>query len=153
MFDRARALARGERGQSLVELTLGFTMLLILMSGLLDLGRAYFIYVALEDGAGEAALYLSINPQCWDVGSGPGCGDPNNALYRARNAGGAFVDWQSAVISVNPASYSDRDTIGDTVTVSIAYSFQLLTPVIPEIAGANPITLTGEASQMIIRSE
>ncbi len=150
MFDRARA--RSERGQSLVELTLGFTMLLILMSGLLDLGRAYFLYVALEDGAGEAALYLSINPQCWD-NSGPGCADPNNALYRARNAGGAFVDWQSAVITVNPVSYGDRDTIGDTVSVSIAYSFQLLTPVIPEIAGANPITLTGQASQMIVRSE
>ncbi len=153
MFERARALAQGERGQSLVELTLGFTMLLILLSGLLDLGRAYYIYVALEDGAGEAALYLSINPHCWSPSDGPNCGDPNNALYRATHAGGGFVDWQAATINVSPANYEDRNEIGETVTVTIDYSFELLTPVMPQIAGANPITLRGEAAQMIVRTE
>ncbi len=47
---------RLERGQSMVEMALGFVLLLIVLSGLLDVGRAFYIYVALEDAAGEAAL-------------------------------------------------------------------------------------------------
>ncbi len=150
MLGRRKALTRGEQGQSLVEITVGFTVLLILVSGLLDLGRAYYTYVALEDGAGEAALYLSINPGCWEPADGAECADPNNALYRARNAGGGFVEWSAALISVDPPAAEDRDEIGDTVTVTIEYDYELLTPIIPRIAGVNPIKLRGQASQIIV---
>src|SRR5882757_3411261 len=84
-----------QRGQSLVEMSIGFVVLLIILSGLLDIGRAYFIYIAMEDAAGEAALYLSIDPECKTTADTNllhdppiNCADPNNADYRARNAGG-----------------------------------------------------------------
>lgn len=137
-------LQRAERGQSLVEMSVGFVILAIIFMGLLDLGRVYFIYVALEDGAGEAALYLSINPQCQTAGVG--CDDPNNAEWRARNSGGGNVDWSSANITVDMPVVS----VGESVSVSIEYSFPLLTPLIPRIAGVNPLSLTVEASQIIV---
>lgn len=172
MFGRkTRTTDDRERGQSLVELTLGMAVLVLLISGLVDLGRAYFIFVALEDGAGEAALYLSINPDCWDT-SGTGCADPNNALYRATHAGGSYVDWDnpSTVIQVCPpppgavpdisdteywgwcsaAGTLDGLAVGDTVTVSVKYYFDLLTPLIPNIAGVNPLPLRAEASQWVV---
>ena len=62
MKPSAGRVSQFEQGQSLVEFAVGLVVILVILCGLLDLGRAYFIYVALEDGAGEAALYLSINP-------------------------------------------------------------------------------------------
>jgi TadE-like protein len=139
-----------EKGQSLVEFSLGLVVLLLVLCGLLDLGRVYFTFVALEDGAGEAALYLSLHPNCETTdsdgpGSGP-CDDPNNALFRAQNAGGYEVDWKKAIISFNVPAAS----VGEPVKVTVEYSFALLTPMIPRITGVNPIKLTVSASQIII---
>ncbi|HLE15155.1 MAG TPA: TadE family protein [Anaerolineales bacterium] len=51
-----------EHGQSLVELALSLMFLLILLGGIVDLGRAFFTYMALRDAVQEGALYGSINP-------------------------------------------------------------------------------------------
>lgn len=139
---------RLEKGQSLVEMTVGFVILIVILSGLLDLGRIYFIYVALEDGAGEGAIYLSINPTCRTTADGAACADPNNADYRARNAGGQFVNWAGANVIINrPTVFG----VGDKVSVTISYAFPLLTPLMPQIAGVNPLTLSVTADQTIIK--
>ena len=130
-------------------MTLGFVLLLIVLSGLLDLGRAYFIYIALEDGAGEAALYLSIDPKCRTrLDDLVVCADPNNAEYRARNAGKENIDWSTAEITI---TRPDHYGVGDPVSVTIKYQLQLLTPFLPRFAGINPIYMTVSASQTIIR--
>jgi len=137
-----------QRGQSLVEMSVGLVILIIILSGLLDIGRAYYVYVGLEDGAGEAALYLSINPGCRTATDGPQCANPNNADYRARNAGGENIDWSNAIITIErPSVYG----VGDPVKVTINYQLKLLTPFMPRFAGINPITLTTAATQTIIR--
>ncbi len=142
----AKRITQKDRGQSLVEMALALPILLLVLSGLLDLGRLYFVYVALEDGAGEGALYLSINPECGVVGDGPTCTDPNNADYRARNSGGLAVDWSSASIDI------DRPVIGvgEPVTVTIQYPFKLFTPIIPRLLGIDQIPLTSTATQIIL---
>ncbi len=148
-FQRAQRL---EKGQSLVEMTVGFVILAVILSGLLDLGRVYFIFVALEDGAGEGALYLALNPACRNEADGAGmtpnpCRNPNNVEFRSRNAGGDLVDWASANVQITrPAVYG----VGDPVRVTLRYDFPLLTPIIPQIAGVNPLTLTVTATQTII---
>lgn len=143
----AQRSARLEKGQSLVEMTVGFVILIIILSGLLDLGRIYFIYVALEDGAGEGAIYLSINPDCRTALDGTRCAAPNNADWRARNSGGGLVNWSTAtVIAQRPNLYG----VGDPISVTLRYSFPLLTPLMPQIAGVNPLTLTVTANQTII---
>lgn len=147
---------RLEKGQSLIEMSVGFVILVLLLGGLLDLGRVYFIFLALEDGAGEGALYLAINPACrtWRdkdpdgalPQNGP-CADPNNAEFRALNSGGDMIEWSSATVSmVRPTPYG----VGEPVRLSISYQFPLLTPIIPPIAGVNPLTLTVTATQTII---
>ncbi len=133
-----------------MEMAIGFVLLLIVLCGLVDVGRAYFVYVALEDGAGEAALYLSIDPDCRTPADGVQCADPNNAEYRARNAGGENVDWSTAEITIErPPVYG----VGDPVKVTIRYAHRLITPFIPQFAGLNPIFMTVQASQTIIREK
>lgn len=138
-----------EKGQSLVEFSLGLVLLLLLLCGLLDLGRVYFTFVALEDGAGEAALYLSLNPKCVNATDGDGveCQDPNNAEYRAKNSGGHEVDWSKAIINFDIPEFHG---VGEPVKVTVDYSYGLLTPIIPKIVGLNPITISASASQIII---
>lgn len=51
-----------ERGQSFVELAMSLVILLFLVGGVVDLGRAFFTFMALRDAVQEGALYGSINP-------------------------------------------------------------------------------------------
>ena len=138
-----------ERGQSLVEVSISLMLLLTLFSGIVDLGRAYIASVALQDAANEAATYLSIEPACRYVldGGSLACNDPNNAEYRARNAGGGEIDWVRTEITVTrPATYGT----GDPVTVSIRYRFALITPIICQLLNSNSIVLGASATHIII---
>lgn len=49
-------------GQSLVEFALIIPILLLLVMGALELGRLFYIKVALHNAAREGAYYLSYNP-------------------------------------------------------------------------------------------
>src|SRR5512133_3940520 len=48
---------RSERGQSLVELAISLTLLLTLLAGIVDLGRAIFTLFALQDAAEEGIIF------------------------------------------------------------------------------------------------
>jgi Flp pilus assembly protein TadG len=51
-----------EQGQSLVEMAMALLILLLLVGGVVDLGRAFFTFMALRDSVQEGALYGSVNP-------------------------------------------------------------------------------------------
>jgi Flp pilus assembly protein TadG len=51
-----------ERGQSLVEMAVALVILLLLVGGVVDLGRAFFSTMTLRDAVQEGALYGSIDP-------------------------------------------------------------------------------------------
>src|SRR3990172_3740448 len=88
-----------ERGQSLVEFTLMMSIIMILMLGLLDLGRAFFTFLAMQDAAGEGASFASVHPTWVDDGDND---DPNNVTYRVRNSAptGTLVDMNTAAVTV-----------------------------------------------------
>jgi hypothetical protein len=168
---------RVQRGQSLAEFALSLTVLLLMLSGLVDLGRAYFTFTQLEDAVGEGALYLSSHPRCRRAIGNPECEDPNNAEYRVKHSGGALVDWSDVQYSgafpcnsgtsclniiyqdtTNPDSgYDGSDIypdygIGDTIIVTITYQCPLITPFVPAIAGGGTLPLTVRATQIVIEN-
>lgn len=165
---RRRFPRHASRGQSIAELAISSVFLITLLSGLLDLGRLFFTFVALEDAAGEGALYLSFNPLCrfsTDDGGGTRCDAPNNADYRIRHSGGGLVDWSTpgaATITFKyvdntnpPVGYAGTDIypnyeLQDGIIVTITYQFQLLTPVIPQIVGSNYLPLSVLASHFVV---
>jgi len=53
---------RSEKGQSLVEMAVALVILLLLVGGVVDIGRAFFTYMAMRDSVQEGAIYGSINP-------------------------------------------------------------------------------------------
>lgn len=149
-----------ERGQSFMELALSFVFFLFFIMGVLDLGRLFFLYVALEDSAGEAALYLALNGKCPGPPGDPVCSavvggcsstctDPNNAKARASDASGLIdMSKPGATLSYEyiPASADNEEM----VKVRLVYPFELLTPIINDIVGGDTLTLQSEASQVLL---
>jgi len=75
----------------MVEFSLSLVALIMLISGVIDLGRAYFVITAMEDIVGEGSVFLSQNPKCvsTDIASHPPqCNNPNNAIFRMSASGG-----------------------------------------------------------------
>lgn len=153
---------QGERGQSLVEFAITLPVLVLIMSGLMDLGRAYYTFIALEEAVAEAALYLAISPDCPDYDLAAPiakCADPNNAYYRAVNSGNdefdpLITDWNipydAAAIA---AGWADPfplgcSSIGCNVLVQVEYPFEILTPGMQVFVDI--ITLRTQASQIIV---
>jgi Flp pilus assembly protein TadG len=136
--------SRAQGGQSLVEISISMVFFFFFLLGLLDLGRAYYLMVALEDSAGEAATFLSISPNCDKAFA---CPDPNNAEWRAKNAVGDQLNWTSATVLVTYPTVGKGT--GNHVRVNIQYQFTPLTPIISAISGGK-LTLSGDATQIIL---
>lgn len=54
--------ATNNKGQSLVEFSVGMVLVLILLGSLVDAARGLFTYMALRDAAQEGSAYGSLNP-------------------------------------------------------------------------------------------
>jgi Flp pilus assembly protein TadG len=54
--------SHSERGQSIVEFGVGMVVLIILLAGIVDGGRALFTYMAIREAAQEGALFGSTDP-------------------------------------------------------------------------------------------
>ncbi len=67
-----------QRGQSLVELAISLTVMLLLLSGAVTFGMALFSYVAIRDAAQEGALFGSFNPNLDSGDPGFQLGEPIN---------------------------------------------------------------------------
>jgi len=114
MVSDLRSLKR-EHGQDLIELALVLPLLLIIMMGVLDLGRAFNTYMVLTNGAREGARLGARNP--YDVTA-----INEAALHETRNAGLSDGD---VTVSVIPASS------GSPVRVTVQYDFPLLAGLLP----------------------
>ena len=135
-----------ERGQSLVEMAILMVLLLVIMGGVLDLGRMYFTYLALQNAAGEGASYGAINPEWVDSTDND---DPNNITYRVQNEStGNLIDWSQTTVVV------ETNTIlgGQPITVTVSYDYEIITPMMQAITGDN-VTLSAWDVQLIYLTE
>ncbi len=53
-----------QRGQGLAETALVLPLLIVILGGLFEIGRAFLILIAAENAAAEGALYGSVHPEC-----------------------------------------------------------------------------------------
>jgi len=54
---------KSETGQSMVELAVSFVVLMILLAGVVEIGRLAFYYISMRDAAQEGASFATIFPQ------------------------------------------------------------------------------------------
>lgn len=118
-----------EQGQSLVEMAVMMVVFLMIMAGVLDFGRMYFTYLALQNAAGEGASYGAINPTWIDSGDNA---DPNNITYRVQNEStGTLIDWSQTTVEVDVPSLA----AGSPITVTVSYTYEVITPMMQVITG------------------
>jgi Flp pilus assembly protein TadG len=135
-----------EKGQSLVEMAIMMIVLLLILGGVLDLGRMYFTYLALQNAAGEGASYGAINPTWVDSSDND---DPNNIVYRVQNEStGNLIDWSTTNVIVEAPNTAG----GQPITVTVSYVYDVITPMVQAITGET-ITLTARDTQLIFLDE
>ncbi len=152
---------RSERGQGLVEFALMLMFLTVLLMGVLDLGRAYFSYLALKDAAQEGAYFGSAFPQCQTPGDNQspnyGCSNPNNIPYRVGHSApqGSLVNFDDPTayhVAVDPPCPPTCGMqAGQLITVTVSYQYKMLTPFVGAIASGQTLTLTARSSAVIVR--
>jgi Flp pilus assembly protein TadG len=126
---------RKSRGQSLVEVALVLPILVMLLLGLLDFGRAYYTIVALRDAADEGASYGATNPN-----------DEYGIKLRAAEASRALVNIQEGDVSVS----APNKATGEPITVTVTVQLVLYTPFANTLVSDSELTLRGHSVRSII---
>ena len=140
---------KNERGQSLVELAVSLVLLLLLLSGAVEFGMAFFQFIQLRDAAQEGALYGSINPNT----SGP-------IETRARGASSSPINLNdTSLVSVDVTAWDKTTNApksltsaceGDGLTVKLKYTHRIFMPFMSAVLGRNYINLSAQVTDTIL---
>jgi hypothetical protein len=113
-----------QRGQDLVEFALVIPLLLLIVIGVLDLGRAFFASIAVANVAREGARY-GINLD-WEDICEINCNDGETLAIAAafREADNTGLDLDNLSVTAECGSCSSDDH--DQLEVTAAYDFELI---------------------------
>jgi Flp pilus assembly protein TadG len=169
---RSLRIVREERGQSLVEVALLMPLLLIIVLGVVDIGRTYAVKSAVTSAAREAALYAARDPQATADAI---CQRAVTELANGSVADACTLDlpslpaekWRSATPPAivicdriptgatslpcghdpSPRLFQTNGGAGATVTVTVRADVWLMTFYLVGFAlGGNPVTVTASAT-------
>ena len=137
-----------ERGSAMVEAAITIPLLLVLMVGIFEVGRAYQTWQVLTNAAREGAR-MSVTP---------GSSQSNTtALIRQYMANGQLTKSATAAVNVNKTSSIDVNgtpVSASLVTVDYPFTFIMLQPVVrlvvPGTTVGGPITMRATA---VMRNE
>ena len=140
---------KNEQGQSLVEMAISLVLLLLLLSGAVEFGMAFFQFVQLRDAAQEGALYGSINPS-----------DTTNIISRTQGASNSPINLATDVTiaisidgipSTNTAGYGAVDCEGHGLEVKVSYNHKIFMPFMSAVLGGRTtIPLSAKVTDTIL---
>jgi len=129
-----RILKTDDRGQNLVEFALVVALLLAILFGIAEFGRAWFYSNHLTNAVRAAARYGAVltpfnstqvrNYLYQEIDNTDGGGGPLNA--GDINGAGTFVEVFRSYSSLSPVSDDTLVTRGDIIKVQVTYNFQVL---------------------------
>lgn len=119
-----------QRGQSFVEMALILPILLILLGGVVDLGRGFIILVAVENAAGEGALYGAVHPECLtNDHAATICQGPESVSGRVREEGSPIINLTEDNSVITVSIDGDAPIIaGSTLLITVVHTYSPLTP-------------------------
>jgi Flp pilus assembly protein TadG len=146
----ARRSFGDEDGQSLVEVALTLPLLLLIVIGIVDIGRVYAYALSTVNAAREAAVYAARHPEAIE----------NDVCQRARDelgAGGAVAPCSTVPILIDCARGGVRcgsaanalyqTPGGGDVRVTVTYQVPLLTGyLVTRFVNVNPVPVSGVAA-------
>ncbi len=133
------------RGQSLVELAISLTVILLLLLGAVDFGIAIYQYVAIRDAAAEGAIYGSFEPT-----------KVSGMKFRAIESASDVTPLTESDVNVvfnglNCQGFNDSiPPKPNSVTVAITFDHALIFPMVSTMIGTNTIKLRADATNTIL---
>jgi Flp pilus assembly protein TadG len=127
---------RREGGAAAVEMALVLPILVLLIAGIIDLGRAFMAEVVLTNGAREGTRYVSVLEDP----------DASETDIEARAAAGSSLTSTQFISGTPTAEYFNECSSSPAryrVTVSVQFNWLMLN-IIPGIS--NPQTMTGTST-------
>ncbi len=128
---------RTQTGQGLVEFALALPVLMLILVGVLDLGRLAATYVVLTDAAREGARYGASTD-----------GSATQIAQRIKGeVAGTIVNYNqmsAPVITCSPSC-----AVGNSVQVQVTYPFTFITTYV--FAGVSTMNVTAQATFQIMR--
>jgi len=121
------------RGQSLIEFALVLPLLILILLGILDLGRAFSAYIVITNAARDGAYYGTMHAA-------------ETSAIKQRvltEANGSGITITAANVSV-----STTGAVGTPIRVTVTHDFALLTSFLP---GVTSVHMTSKAEMMIVR--
>ena len=153
---RRRWSRPNHRGQSLVEFAITLPLLLLIVLGTVDLGRAYFQVENLTNAVKEGAQFGSRSPTC-DTNLNPTCPDPRNVEYRVSQelSGLAFSGFVAKCFDPGTTDFSAAGKAlvdcqdGDLYYVEATVPFDVITPLMSNLVGSS-LTLKSSATAVVL---
>jgi Flp pilus assembly protein TadG len=135
---RSWRFVRDQSGAALVEFALVATILMILIMGMIDFGRALYTKNSLTNAAREGGRFAAVQ------------GDVATRIDEVKDTvishmspfGGAALTRSQITVNLNYATGST--TVIESTTIEIAYPFEPITP-IAGLIGLDPLTLKASA--------
>jgi Flp pilus assembly protein TadG len=130
-------------GQGLVEFALVLPVLLFIVIGVLDIGRAFFVKVVLENSAREGAYYMVYNT---DEGKANSFALTKAAVQiEAQNSGVTIAADNIEVVCMVGGAVNNLCPSGSTVTVTVRNELEMVLGFIFD----GPLDLVSDARMLI----
>lgn len=135
--------SKKEEGQSIIELAISMIFVLIVLMSVLDLGRAFYIWIELRDAAQEAASYGSYSPVCSD------------AVNRAKDASNSPINFNSSTnVNISCTFPDGLSCAGHPIKVVATYNnFRIVTPFIGTLVGSQDLNINASVIDTILKPE
>jgi Flp pilus assembly protein TadG len=144
------SVKREEKGQSLVELALIVVVILVLLAGIVDLGRVLFYYQSMRDASQEAVAYASAFPL--DNTYQANCQAIIARVYdNVPDISSVTVQINGDTCAAHSAKVIEEACTGNQVSVTVAKAgYPLIMPLIGQFIG-QAINLSATATATIIQ--
>lgn len=135
---------RSEKGQSMAELAVSLVVLLVILAGVVDLGRMFFVYIGMRDAAQEGVVYAITEPtECDEI--------EERVISLLSDDTGIQVDVTINGAACASASQADACS-GKTVAVKVIQpDFSLSMPFVGTFLGRQSIRLEAGVTGTILR--
>jgi Flp pilus assembly protein TadG len=152
----AKKNRKREKGQAMVEFAVSLIILLIILSGIIDLGRMFFYYIAMRDAAQEGVVYGIIDPLDLEEIRSRTCAllSDNTGIdivVTLNNASTYTLDCSAATAAVPSAA--DACSPHTMEVAVIDPSFPISMPFLATFLGRSTITLDASVTGTILRPQ
>ena len=113
---------RDTRGQALIEFTVAFILIIILLFGVIEVGRLVLVYTTITNAAADGVRYAIVHGA-----DSPATPDDIETVVKSRLTWMNTANGGPLTISVPTAG----GPVGSTVTVSIVYAYDPITSYVP----------------------